>query len=147
MSEEQIEFRFAGIQTIEKSLTALKLGETTAGFNFEVKVETKVQAEVGSVIIAVMVKIRNDTRKSILATYEIWCIFQVIDFDKKILKNEIGLHVIPDILQKTFLPVSISTARGVIFSDLIGTYLQNAIMPVIYMTEFKAEQSDLSASK
>lgn len=139
MSEEQIEFRFAGIQTMSKSLVALQLGETTADFIFEVKVETKVQAEVGNVIVVVIVKIINVNKQSVLAAYEICCIFQIIDFNNKILKNEAGLYVIPDILQKTFLPVSISTVRGIIFSDLVGTYLQNAIMPVIYITSFMPE--------
>ena len=139
MSEEQIEFRFAGIQTMAKNLTALQPGEKTTGFNFEVKVETRVQAEAGNIIIVVIIKILNDNKESILANYEVWCIFEVIDFDKKILINDLGLHVIPDILQNTFLPVAISTVRGIIFSDLVGTYLQNAIMPVIYMTSFKPE--------
>lgn len=140
MSEEQIEFRFAGLQTLSKSLVALQPGETTADFIFEVKVETKVQAEVGNVIVVVIVKIIDDNKQSVLAAYEIWCIFQIFDFDKKILKNEVGLYAIPDILQKTFLPVSISTVRGIIFSDLVGTYLQNAIMPVIYMNSFMQEE-------
>lgn len=139
MSDEQIEFRFTGIHTMSKSLTALQPGATTVGFNFEVKVETRVQAEGGSVIIVVMVKIKNDTKETVLAAYEIWCVFQILDFDNKIIKNSEGLHIIPEVLQKTFLPVSISTVRGIINCDLQGSYLQNAIMPVIYMPQFEPE--------
>jgi hypothetical protein len=144
MSEEKIEFRFSGIQVMAKNLYPLAVNRPVPIlFNFEVKVETRVQPEVGFVVMNVIVTIRdNDYLETVCADFSVWCLFQIIDFDKFIKKTAGGEYLIPELLDKTIKPVSISTVRGIIYSDLRNTYLLNAIMPVIYITDFKNEKKD-----
>ena len=62
------------------------------------------------------------------------CLLQVDEFDNKILLNESKLYVIPPQLETIIRTVSVSTARGILYSELRGMYLHNVILPVVYMT-------------
>lgn len=141
MNEERIEFSFTAIQVISKTLYPLIEQEVIPTvFNYEIKVETRVQPEKRFVINNIIVVIRDDGKaEKICAEFQIWCYYQVIDFDNIIKKNEDGLYLVPDILEQTIRPISISTTRGLIHADLRNTYLQSSIMPIIFMTEFNAE--------
>ena len=141
MSEEQLEFRFSGIQVMSKNVYPLDEGKPVPSiFAFEIKVEPRIQPEQALVIMNVMVTIKdNDNPDKICADFMVWCAFQVVDFEKFIIKNADGNYLIPDGLDQTIKPVSISTVRGVIYSDLKNTYLHQTIMPVIFMTDFSIE--------
>lgn len=140
MSENPIKFRFAGIEIIAKSLSEIRpTNLINTNVLFDLKIEVKVQAELKMVLPYVTVKIRSAEIPDYLASFIIACFFEVEDFDNAILLNEQGLHVIPPELDMTIRPVSISTARGIIYSELKGTYLQNSIMPVVYMNTLTPE--------
>jgi hypothetical protein len=131
---EQIQFRFVNIQITSKQLVEPKPVEIQV--NFKIKVDTKVQADLNLVIMNVVVVIQDVKTNDMLAEFAISCFFEIIDFHKHIKLNDDQLYVIPPHLESTIKPVSISTSRGVVYSDLRGTYLQGIIMPVVYMTDF-----------
>jgi len=142
MSEEEpINFRFAAIQIISKSLAEVKPEIINKSFNanFDIKVDTRVNADLHFVIPFIMVKIRDGDESESLAEFTIACYFEVLEFDKFIKLNENDLYQVPAPLESILRPVSISTARGIIYSELRGTYLQNTIMPVVFMKDFKIE--------
>lgn len=136
--EEQINFRFASIHVISKRFDELKKEDVGKPFNFQVTLETRVQALQRLVIPYVYVKIMFENNPKSVASFTIACAFQIDEFEKFILANEDGTYVVPDHFDALIRPISISTARGVIASDLRGTYLENAIMPVIFMDQLKA---------
>ena len=139
MNEEKIEFRFVGIQTMSKSLFPLPELKIVEGFNFDIKAGVRVQAIQSLVIMDVEVKIMDPENLYMYGYFNVWCLFSIISFEKVIRLNKDGLYDVPNALEQTIKPVSISTVRGVIHSNLSGTYLQNAIMPVVYMDDFKQE--------
>lgn len=139
MNSENIEFRFSSINIVSKSLKRPPQKFSGGSYNFDIKVENVVQKENNAVIVYVSSNIRYAEEKQELASFIIACWFEVVNFSEKIIANENGVFIIPPGFNSTIQPVSISTARGVIFSELRGTYLHNAIMPIIYMNELKSE--------
>lgn len=57
--------------------------------------------------------------------------YSIEDFDAVIKKNKSGKSDIPEGLKVTLNSISISTARGMLFSAFRGTALHDAILPVI----------------
>jgi len=150
MNNEPIKFRFVSIQIISKSIAALlpENLDRQLFFNFDIKVETRVQAPLKFVIPFVSVKIRQGENPESLAEFVIACYFEIEDFENVITLNDDGLFNVPVQLDSLIRPVSVSTARGIIYSELRGTYLQNTIMPVVFMNDFKMEPlTDTSVEK
>lgn len=124
---EAIQFRFANILIISKSvneLTVIPQGNDirNLNINFTIDVENKVQVNINTIIVNVHVTIQNIETSEKLAEFNISHFFEIIDFDKHIKLNEEGLFVIPQYLENIIKPVSISTARGIIYSELRGGY-------------------------
>ena|ERR1035437_6620463 len=136
--EHQINFRFVSIQVMSKRVDELKIENLGKAFNFQVTVETKVQPAGKLVIPYIYVKIMCVGNTESIADFTIACAFYIEEFEKVILLNDEGVYTVPQDFDNLIRPISISTARGVIASDLRGTYLQNAIMPVIFMDQLKA---------
>ena len=66
-----------------------------------------------------------------LAFFKTICLFEFPEFDAHFTKREDNNFDIPVDLEIMLKSVSISTARGVVFSELRGTYLHGAILPLI----------------
>lgn len=134
MSDTPIKFSFVDIQIISKKLESpLIFNEIKGDFSFEIQVEIRIKPELSLVIPYVSVKVKDINNSEPLATFIIACLFHVIDFNHVVKLKENGVYHVPQELEKTIKPVSISTIRGIIYSELRGTYLSKAIMPVIYM--------------
>jgi hypothetical protein len=144
MENAPIQYRFIDIQIIMKTLQAPSREGITGIFHFDIRVDTKVKAENNLVIPFVEVKIRDGDNPDYLATFVIACLFDVKDFASHVNVNENGLHVVPPHLVTVLHQISISTARGIIYSELRGTYLNSAIMPVLLMNEFKEDGKPLT---
>lgn len=139
MSDEPIQFKFTSIQIISKSLTSIHADKSNVSFDFEIKIDTKVYAPNKLVLCHVNIVIKEKESSDIVASFVVACFFEVIDFDKHIKLQENGLYQVPDTLESIIRPVSLSTVRGVIYSELRGTFLQNTILPVLFMHNFKIE--------
>ncbi|MDP4285080.1 MAG: hypothetical protein Q8891_11700 [Bacteroidota bacterium] len=143
--ELNINIKFIGIDIMSKSMV-----ERPANFpvgiveyNFEIKVESKVIADQKILMPVVTVKINELTTSERLAEIKAACLFSIENFDEIIAKKEDnGLYNIPVELEKLLRPVALSTTRGIIFSEFRGTYLANAIMPIIFMDTMKEEKSE-----
>lgn len=137
--KDKIEFRFVGIDIKSKMLNELGNTKPDASVTFNIRVESKVAQDQGIVIMNVIVKIYDAVDSQTFAEFNIDCLFHIIDFEKHIKLNDKSLFVIPPFLESIMKPVSISTVRGVIYSELRGTYLNNSIMPVIFMDQMVHE--------
>lgn len=136
---KKIELRFVGIQVFSKQLTEKPSSlSRTPVFHFEIQVKSKVQAEKKLIISMVDINISEKDKSLILGKASTGCIFKIEDFQNVIKKNdEDDLYFIPEELQNLIRPVAISTARGIIYSEFKGTYLNNAILPIIGMETVK----------
>jgi DNA helicase TIP49 (TBP-interacting protein) len=134
---EPIEYALQSIEVVSKSMTE-RPAQAGPLFFFEVNITTRVKAEDKVVIPLVNIKIKEGNTNQLLAEIVVGVIFVVIEFDKYIVLNSEGLYVIPQILEQTINPISISTARGVMFCEFRGSYLHNAILPVIAINQRQA---------
>lgn len=138
-----ISFRFVGIQVISKYLAPMPEQFNPATlYGFGVTVETKINTDFKLVMPFVYIKVFSSESQIELANLTISCQFQITDFEKDIVLNNEGIYVVPADLEAIIRPVAISTARGILFSELNGTYLNGAIMPVIFMNELKEGRAE-----
>lgn len=140
MDSSTIKYRIAGIELVYKSMEQMLPNGVGLQFLFDLRVEVKILAEHKIVILFVTVKIRGGDDSSELANIGVSCLFEIDDFEKHISLNEQGLYIVPPMLETVLRPIAISTARGVMYSELRGTYLNNAIMPIVEMTSLKTEK-------
>jgi len=59
------------------------------------------------------------------------------NFEEKIKLNDERKYVIPTAFEMFMRSVSISTTRGIVYAELRGTYLHNAIMPVFLIDKME----------
>ncbi len=75
--------------------------------------------------------LHEDSR--LLATFNVVYNFEVPDFKEyNVVQLENGLFHVPVALDEMLRQVSISTTRGIIYSEIRGTYLHGAIMPIVF---------------
>lgn len=112
----------------------------TSNFNFEIHVEANVDSNKNIVINTTRVKIKGDKPDIILGSITCACIFSVANFADVVTMREDNLGEINEAFAETLNSISISTTRGVMFSELKGTFLHYAFLPII---DVKALQKQL----
>jgi hypothetical protein len=100
-------------------------------FNFEVNVVANVDSNKKLVINATHVKIKGDKLDAVLGSITCACIFSVANFEDVITMKTENLAEINQAFAETLNSISISTTRGVMFSELKGTALHYAFLPII----------------
>jgi len=129
-----------GIEIVSKSMTQPPKNGVGPVFTFALHAETRVHVKRERLIEFVKMEVKGrpggeeePEGELELATLSMSCLFSVEDFQKVIVKNEEGLYVIPPGIEATIRPITISTARGVLYSEFRGTYLNNAVLPIVDM--------------
>ena len=101
-------------------------------YNFNLNVETRID-EVRKLIVSVVkVDISELGKGNILASISVGTGIEIVDFENVIKAakgDKISLPPQLDVIIKT---LAISTTRGVLYSELRGTYLHKAFMPIIF---------------
>jgi hypothetical protein len=100
-------------------------------FNFNISLESKGDATNKLVFIIVSVEIRSEDQNHILGSLAISCIYSLVNFDEVVKIEADGKLDIPQPLVEILNSISISTARGVMFSTFKGTFLHNAFLPIV----------------
>ncbi len=130
------------IKAIELLNSSIKLPANTnkpiTDFNFNIGIESRIDAPNKLVFVIVHVEIKNDDQSIILGNLSVSCIFEIANFDNIINLEADGKINMPQELIETLNSISISTVRGVMFSTFRGTFLHNAILPIIDPKQFKA---------
>lgn len=140
--EKQIQFRYSNIVVLFKNVNQMPdsfagADFKTLSYNFNIKIEVAVKPELNTVIFNVNVSINEQNKSDILANFSIANLFEIVNFNDFIKLNNNGLYDIPPGLDSLLKPICLSTARGIIYTNLLGTYLQNTIMPVVFMNTFE----------
>lgn len=106
-------------------------------FNFNISIESRVDAVNKLVFVIVHVEIKNDDHLVVLGALSVSCIFEILNFDDVIKVETDGKVDIPQRLIETLNIISISTTRGVMFSTFKGTFLHGAVLPIIDPQQFQ----------
>ena len=100
-------------------------------FNFNISLESKADATNKFVFVIVSVEIRSEDQNHILGSLAVSCIYSLVNFDEVVKIEADGKLDIPQPLVEILNSISISTARGVMFSTFKGTFLHNAFLPIV----------------
>lgn len=99
-------------------------------FHYNISLEQKTISESNLVIIVASIQILHEDKETRLAFIKASCIFELENFADFIVE-EPGDVNLPDELSSSLNSITLSTVRGLMFSALKGTFLHNAILPVI----------------
>lgn len=134
---DNIEFRLVEIHIVSKTMNESPKEGQISLCDFDLRIENTVMAEKNLVIPLVYLTIREEKKPNILASFVVAYLFEIIDFEKHITLTKEKLYHIPELLNSIIHPVAISTTRGIAFSELRGTYLNNSILPIVFMNQLK----------
>jgi hypothetical protein len=126
---QNINFRLKNIEIAQSSLTAIDYAlPDDVIFKFNINIEHLVNIDQNLIVIKPIVAIFVEEEQSILANLSVNLVFEIEDLASFAIEKEVKL---PSDIVIAMNSISISTLRGIMFSTLKGTYLHNAILPVI----------------
>jgi hypothetical protein len=108
-------------------------------FHFDIKLEHKLNNENKLLISVIYIDLFNEKRDLKLGTVVTSCVFEIANFSDFVdtVNNKINF---PDDFLVTINAITISTARGVMFSQFRGTYLHNALLPILDPKSFMIQK-------
>jgi hypothetical protein len=129
-----MQFRIVALDILEASLIAPPQDlpkEIT--FQFDINIEHRWNIDDEIFIVVTTVSIFSNKKENLLSKFKTNTVFKVEDLAKHVdtanSKNNMPTDVVLDLNE-----LAISTTRGSLFSFLKGTYLHNAILPIINQT-------------
>ena len=102
-----------------------------ADVEFNIRQESQVDKGKELVTVFTLIYFRESGNEEFMAYIEVACIFEVKHLKKLIKKDEVAAgSYISNELDKSMNRIAIATARGILYSQLKGTYLHEYIMPL-----------------
>ncbi|MBK9014411.1 MAG: hypothetical protein IPM82_10145 [Saprospiraceae bacterium] len=129
MHEQPIALKIKRIEIINSVLNTPVMKEEITEFNFDINVRQGINTNDKFVLSIVEISISSLISKQFLGKYEAAFTFELEDFDK--LFSDTQTVDVPEHLAMAVNSISISTMRGLMFAAYKGTYLHNAILPLI----------------
>jgi hypothetical protein len=123
-------FKIQGIELISYSIQSHAPQEYSKDFVFNVQQEQKTNAEKRLVIIFTKITIKEPKQQISIVTLEVACGFEFPDFEH-IFKMKDGSYLISHELNNNLGRISVATCRGILYSQLRGSYLQNSTLPLL----------------
>lgn len=131
IQKEDIKFQIKGIELLDLNIAPPKAplnGEVI--FKFNINIEVKIVNENSLVMAIVSVDILDNVNVDKYGSIKVNCIFWVENF-ASFLDSETNKVDFPKQFITSINSISISTIRGVMFDQFRGTFLHNAILPII----------------
>ena len=144
MPEKEFKIKFMGAEIVSKMIAqpSQEILDKPQNFNFDFLVDVKVSAEKKSAVAVTDISITDITKSKNLAVFKTICVFELPDFDKYFTKvggKQYDIDIDLEIILKS---TGISTTRGMVVSELRGTYLHNAILPLVDMAKLVRDGRD-----
>jgi|SRR6056297_1080941 len=138
--KKNIEFQIKGIEilNIELKKPQIQLPATPV-FHFNINLLHKINPEKNLVFVIVEVKVLNDDKQTLFGNISVSNIFHIVNFDDLKGDKTNNSVSIPKEIIDLFNSIAVSNTRGVMFASFKGTFLHNAVLPVIDTKGFKQE--------
>ena len=106
--------------------------------HFDIKVNNRISSVNSLIIQNIIIDIFMTNSNEHLAGISLFIGFKIDDFEKNIkFDKKTSLYDIISELESLITNISLGTCRGILYSRLQGTYLSNAILPVLSNTLIK----------
>ncbi len=126
------EIKFTGIELLKSTINIPSSQDIPLNnFNFNINIESKGDAEKKLLFVIVNVEVKSFDQKEILGSIITSCIYEITKFTEFVKIDSNGAMIINPQLVEILNSISISTTRGVMFTTFKGTYLHQAILPII----------------
>lgn len=138
-SQSSYSFVLKRIDLIEKSLNVYYKKEKKIEYDYQISLRIAPSPEENQSLHLMSVTIiPKGNEKDILATVTLAFTFTIFDLQSIAKVNEDGI-ALPDNLLNLLNAVVIGTMRGVLYSELRGTPVEDAILPVLDPSKFQRE--------
>lgn len=138
--ETEIKFQLVNIEQSGMSLNLPEEAGNIENYDFGINLETILDSERELAIVKIAIDIRSQSTKLAGILANLW--FHVVDFSKVIKKDKNGKLAVPYDLQLMINTVAIGTGRGILFSNLRGTPLHGAVLPIIDPKELTLQPAE-----
>jgi hypothetical protein len=130
-NQVQFEFKLSGIELLEFSIKYHEnIIKDLKIFHYNLNLEHRFIEDRKLVVVTISVEVIHEDHQTVLASFKASCIFEILNFEKIIVNQDNRLLLQPETVL-IVNSISISTVRGIMFALFRGTYLHNAILPVI----------------
>jgi hypothetical protein len=138
IKEELINFQIRAVDLISSSIQSPKaMFPDQQSFNFNISVEQKLDANSKCLIVITHIEITTAEDSDYkLATCSVACLFGIENYSDVVKIDNNQVTISPTIIE-ILNSISYSTTRGVLSQVLRGTYLHQAILPIIDPKTFK----------
>ncbi len=120
-----IETKYQLKQIELNNFTLIPPSEMPQEFEFDVQIKQRIQAKENLVVVSINLNI-NNPQNIALGNVSLLCVFEVENLEELVKKKnsmkDLGL---------VLNTITIATARGVMFGLFRGTFLHNAILPIV----------------
>lgn len=124
--------KLTGIELLSSSLSRPELAGTDNGvFLFNVRVIHDIDGDKKLVFIIVHVDIDSIVDKKNVGSIAVSLIFNIDNFEEVVTILDDKNFTLTEALKDVLNSIAISTTRGVMFATFKGTYLHNALLPVV----------------
>jgi len=143
--ESEIAYNIKGIQIINSVLKAtLTPFNSKSVFRFDVNFKTEVNFKEGRFTVLADAIIKNNESSELVGQYTAAFHYSVDDLDKHVKNKGEAEWEMPTELLKTLLGISVSTIRGMMYEAYKGTFLGNAVLPLVDIANIQPELSPLA---
>ena len=108
-------------------------------FNFNINLEHKINKERKLVFVITSIDIIHEDNETNLGSIKASCNFEIPNLDDFIESDQPNKINLPSETIDALNSISLSTIRGIMFSQFKGTFLHNAVLPIIDPKVFKPE--------
>lgn len=126
-----IEFQIKGIDLLSIQLPGIDgIQVDPSEIEFDITLEQRITPENELVVVNCTISAHNLGKEFLLGSIKVGCLYHVKSMDKLLTKDKGSINL-PSKFIETINIVTIGTARGMMYSEFKGTYLHNAILPLI----------------
>lgn len=108
-----------------------RLDTNMKSFDYVVKIEDKADFNKNLLFVVVKINVKAENSEESLAHLAVSVVFMLDDFKTFVHKTTSDELEIPSALQKRLHTLAIDTSRGVMFGAFRGTFLHQALLPVL----------------
>lgn len=135
VKKENISYSLKGIELINIELNHPEITvPKDTSFNFEMHFEHRFNIEKKLIFVVFSANIMMDGKLKV-GKIKISYTFTISNFTE--LVNDAKILEIPNEIAITLNSIAISTSRGILYSQLKGTFLHNVLLPLINPTDIK----------
>ncbi len=136
---QEVKFQIKNIELLDFALKQpdLPLSEETK-YKFNINIEQKFNESEHLVAVTTTINIIREADQQMQGVISANCIYQVENLNQYANEKTKTIQL-PAQFNTTLISISLSTTRGIMFSQFRGTFLHNAILPIINPTDFTKE--------